>query len=63
MTGADFLGWWFGEHWFWSTVLTPALSFAWCCWKGLVLRGIVSFVLAFVTIGGGTAARRRRRRA
>ncbi len=48
----DFVSWWFGEHWFWSTLLTPALTFAWCCYKGLVVRGIIAFFLAgFITIG------------
>lgn len=47
----DFISWWFEEHWFWSTLLTPAMTFAWCCFKGLFWRGVVSFLLAgFITV-------------
>lgn len=47
----DFIAWWFEEHWFWSTLLTPMFTFAWACFKGLFWRGVVSFLLAFVFIG------------
>lgn len=47
----DFVNWWFGEHWFWSTALTPAVTFAWCIFKGEVLRGVIAFLLAgFITV-------------
>lgn len=42
----DFINWWFGEHWFWSTIITPHLCFAWCCFKGLFWRGVVAFILS-----------------
>lgn len=46
----DFITWWFEEHWFWSTIITAPLAFAWCCYKGLVLRGIMAFLLSgFIT--------------
>jgi len=41
---SDFLTWWFEKHWFWSTLLTPGVCFAWACWKGLVARAIVAFI-------------------
>jgi hypothetical protein len=48
----DFITWWFDEHWVWSTLLTPAITFAWCCFKGEVVRGIVAFGLTgFITLG------------
>ena len=46
----DFILWWFDNHWFWSTLLTPAITFAWCVFKGEVIRGIFAFLLAgFIT--------------
>lgn len=46
----DFLTWWIEKHWFWSTVLTPGITFAWACYKGLFWRGVVSLLL----LGGST---------
>lgn len=42
-----FIEWWFSEHWFWSTVLTAPITFAWCVFKGEVVRGVIAFVIAF----------------
>ena len=50
----EFLEWWFTTHWFWSTLLTPMLCFAWACFKGLIARGIVSFLLAFIFVGNSS---------
>ena len=50
----DFITWWFDEHWFWSTLLTPMITFAWCVFKGEVLRGVVAFLLAFVFVGNSS---------
>ena len=40
----SFIKWWFVDHWFWSTLITPQITFAYACWKGLVIRAIVSFL-------------------
>lgn len=49
----NFIEWWFENHWFWSTILTPAITFAWCVFKGEVVRGIIAFLFAgFITLGG-----------
>ena len=45
-----FIDWWFGRHWFWSTILTPEIVFAWACWKGLAMRAIAAFIM----LGGST---------
>ena len=42
----DFISWWFDKHWFWSTLLTPTLTFAWCIFKGEVIRGVIAFFLS-----------------
>ncbi len=52
-----FITWWFEKHWFWSTVLTPGMTLAWCFYKGLVWRGIVAgFLVAacFLSKCGGS---------
>ena len=41
----DFIIWWFGDHYVLSTIFTPGLSFGWCIYNGLVIRGIISFIL------------------
>jgi hypothetical protein len=41
----EFIEWWFTKHWIASTFFTPAMTLAWACYKGLVVRGIVAFLL------------------
>lgn len=42
----DFINWWFDTHYLWSTLLTPAMTIAWCCFKGdMVWRMIVAIFL------------------
>ena len=45
MENMDFINWWFDKHYIWSTILTPAITLAWCCYKGIVGRGIIDFLL------------------
>jgi hypothetical protein len=52
----DFITWWFDTHYIWSTLLTPAMTLAWCCWKGVVVRGSI----AFICMGGITFGASRR---
>lgn len=42
----EFITWWFDTHYIASTLFTPALTLAWCCYKGLLLRGIIVFILS-----------------
>jgi hypothetical protein len=46
-----FITWWFEKHFIWSTLLTPGMTLAWCFYKGLVLRGIVSGFLVLACMG------------
>jgi hypothetical protein len=46
-----FVVWWFDKHSFWSTVLTPGMTLAWCFYKGLVWRGIVAGFLTAAFLG------------
>lgn len=44
----DFITWLFNEHYIVSTIFFPGLSFMWCLYKGLVIRGIICFVLVIL---------------
>lgn len=48
----DFITWWFDEHYIWSTLLTPTVTFAWCIFKGEVIRGVIAFLwmMSFTTV-------------
>jgi len=46
----EFLEWWFTQHYIWSTLLTPKLTFIWAIYKSLMVRGTVAFFLAFITV-------------
>lgn len=49
----EFIEWWFAKHWFWSTLLTPGMCFAFACFKGLTVRAIVAL---FWLIGASSRA-------
>jgi hypothetical protein len=41
----DFISWWFDEHYIISTLITPGFTLAWCGFKGLIMRGIISLLV------------------
>ncbi len=43
----DFIYWWFDEHYVWSTLLSPFVTFLWCCFKGLGWRGFSALMIWF----------------
>jgi len=47
----EFIEWWFDTHYIASTIFTPALSFAWACWKGLLLRGVAAVLCGGLSVG------------
>lgn len=48
-----FFMWWLEEHYIWSTILTPFITFMWCVFKGdATVRAIVAFVIWVI---GGAA--------
>ena len=48
----DFIYWWFDEHYIVSTLLTPVMTLAWCVYKELIIRGIISGVLVISLVMG-----------
>jgi hypothetical protein len=40
-----FLNWWFEQHWFWSTVLSPGASAVWSIYMEQTGRAVVATVL------------------
>lgn len=44
----DFITWLFDKHYIASTIFLPWFTFFWCCYKGLVIRGIVAFLLGWL---------------
>ena len=45
----DFIDWVFDKHYILSTIFIPGLSFWWCVYKGLVIRGVIAFILMSLT--------------
>lgn len=46
----EFIEWYLDKHYIISTLLTPILALIWAVYKGLVLRGIVAFMLCGCSI-------------
>lgn len=48
----EFLEWWFTEHYILATLFTAKFTLIWAVYKGLVVRGIVAFLLCVLFIMG-----------